>query len=184
MDKLKKTRILGAIGLVSLFLGVMLPYYEFSLLSYSYKIRLWGYFEGKIVMILLIANLLFIFKDLILKYVPQMFNSDIGQKIKNANEKFAIVPTILIVIFVVVLFLRLDVGSTLEHGLGFYFLWLGIICLLLHTFIIKKNTNVLQVKKEEYRNVTIMDNNIKYCPYCKKECSAIISNCPNCGHQF
>lgn len=76
-----------------MFLGTILSYYQYSFLGYSIKICLYKYLEGKIVIALTVANLLFIFKDLVEKYTPQMFNSNIGGKIKNANSKLAIVPT-------------------------------------------------------------------------------------------
>lgn len=204
MEKLRNTRILGAIGIIALFLGVILPYYQINLFGYSYKITLWGYLEGKIVMILAVANFLFIFKDLIEKYVPQMFNSNLGRKIQNANPKFSIIPTILIVAFVVILFFRLDIDTTLNHGLGFYTLWFGVICLILHTFIYKKS-NVVKDQQYNYNsnstnsNVTILNCNepannmvtnqpanvnVKCCPYCGNQCDQNVNQCFMCGKQI
>lgn len=136
---LKSKRILAGIGIVALILGIILPYYQVTIFNHTYKIALWRYIEGKIAMMLTMANLLFIFKDVIEKYAPQMFESSLGKKIKTTNSKFAIVPTILIIAFVVILFLRLDVGSSLTHGPGFFLLWCGIICLISHTLLYKKN---------------------------------------------
>jgi len=91
-------------------------------------------------MALTIANLLFIFKDVVKKYAPQLYASNIGQKIENANPKFSIVPTILVVAFTIYLTVRLDVDTTyIKHSTGFYALWLGIICLGAHSFLYKKS---------------------------------------------
>lgn len=207
LEQLKNKRYLAATGLILLVLGTILPYYQYSFLGYSIKIYLYKYLEGKIVMALIVANLLFIFKDLIENYVPQMFNSNMGNKIKNANAKFAIVPTILIVAFVIILFFRVDLGTSLKHGLGFFALWLGVICLVLHSFIYKKSNEMTNYNKQvDYTqtpansNVTIIDNqqpinnqqtmnnninsNVKYCPGCGKQCDATANNCPMCGRIF
>lgn len=201
LEQLKNKRYLGALGLILLFLGTILPYYQYSFLGYSIKICLYKYLEGKIVMALIVADLLFIFKDLVEKYVPQMFNSNIGSKIKNANPRLSIVVTILIVVFVVILFLRLDFGTSLKHGLGFFTLWLGVVCLVLHSFIYKKSNKITnyseQVNYDQTpvnSNVTIIDNrqvtnnninsNVKYCPGCGKQCEATANNCPMCSRSF
>ena len=157
MEKLKNTRILAAVGIVCLFLSVTcLPYLNFSMFGYSTSIKLWGYWEGKVIMVLIVANLLFIFRDYVEKYVPKMFDTRIGEKIKNANSKYSIIPTIGIVIFVIWLYNELDVDTSyLKYGLGFYFLWLGVICLVGHTFLYKKElpkSNSSQVLQENTYN--------------------------------
>lgn len=43
MEKLKTTRILGAIGIAGLILGTMMPYVKYSIFGYKYSISLWGY---------------------------------------------------------------------------------------------------------------------------------------------
>lgn len=71
----------------------------------------------------------------------KMFDSGIGSKIQNANDKFVIVPTILVAGFAVWLYVKLDVDTTyLKHGLVFWSLWVGVICLVAHTFIYKKDS--------------------------------------------
>ena len=207
LEQLKNKRYLGAAGLILLFLGTILPYYQYSFLGYSIKICLHKYLEGKIVMALIVANLLFIFKDFVENYVPQMFNSNMGSKIKNANPKLSILPTILIAAFVIILFLRVDLGTSLKHGFGFFTLWLGVICLVLHSFIYKKSNEMTNYSKQaNYNqapvnsNVTIIDNqqsinnqqimsnninsNVKYCPGCGNQCDVTANNCPMCGRSF
>ncbi len=194
LEQLKKKRILGAVGLVLLFLGTILPYFQYSFFGYSVKISLYNYLEGKIVIVLIVANLLFIFRDFVEKYIPQMFHSTIGQKIKNADSKMAMVPTILIVVFVIILFLRVDLGNSLNHGLGFFALWLGVICLVAHSFIYKNQNEVLNYDTpiSPNSNVPIIDqqqnmnnnSNIKYCPSCGSQCDGLVNNCPMCGKSF
>ena len=86
MSVLKNKRILAIIGIVLIFLGTILPYYILTILGYSTSVSLWGYWEGKIITALIVLNTLFIFKDLIQKYIPGLFNSNLGQKIINANR--------------------------------------------------------------------------------------------------
>lgn len=141
MEKLKTTRILGVIGIAGLILGVILPYIKYEFLEYKYSLTLWGYWEGKIILILAIANLLFIFKDMVEKYVPSLFKTDIGKKVQNINNpKYSLVPTILSAIFAIYLTLKLDIAFK-YYNLGFYALWIGVICLVAYAIIHKKDSN-------------------------------------------
>ena len=139
LEKCKKTRILAAIGIAGLVLGTMLSYVSYSLWGYTYDIALWDYLEGKIILIIAIANLLFIFKDFVEKYVPSLFNTGIGKKIKDINNpKASLVPTILAAAFALYLTLKLDVDFS-NYSLGFYSLWIGVICLVAYAILHKNN---------------------------------------------
>ena len=66
MEKLKNTRILAAVGIACSILGVIMPYIKIEIedfFSISKSLSLWGYLEGKIMMVLTLANFIFIFKD-------------------------------------------------------------------------------------------------------------------------
>ncbi len=144
MDKLKNTRILGGIGIIGMFLGTILPYFNISFLGYKKTISLLGYWEGKVIILLTFANILFIFKDFIKKYIPQMFNSGIGKMIDNANAKLVIVPTVLSALFAIYMIININVDSTyIKYGLGFYILWIGIVASLAHSFIYKGNNKMM-----------------------------------------
>lgn len=138
IEKVKNTRILATIGIAGLILGTIFPYVSYSFFGSSVNISMWNYWEGKIVLILAIANLLFIFKDFVGKYIPSLFNTNIGKKIADIdNPKVSLVPTILAVVFVVYLQIRLDIGFG-NYGIGFYLLWIGIIALLAYAFLHRK----------------------------------------------
>lgn len=135
LAKLKNTRLLAGIGIAGLILGTIFSYVDYSFISIS----LWDYLEGKIILIIAIANLLFIFKDIVEKYVPSFFNTNIGKKVAEINNpKASLVPTILAAAFALYLTLKLDV-SFKYYSLGFYSLWLGVICLVVYAIIHKKN---------------------------------------------
>ena len=152
MSVLKNKRILAIIGIVLIFLGTILPYYILTILGYSTSVSLWGYWEGKIITALIVLNTLFIFKDLIQKYIPGLFNSNLGQKIINANPKLSIIPIILIVAFVIYLNLSFNFSNdVLKHGVGFYLLWIGIVFLIVHVFVYK-NPNAVQVNTNQQQN--------------------------------
>jgi len=148
MEAIRNKRILALIGIISLVLGTLLPYYTFSFWGYTESISLWGYWEGKVVLSLIVANALFIFKDWLEQYVPQVFNSGIGRKIANVdNPKLSLIPTILIIAFVIYLYNTLEVDSEfIKNGIGFYLLWIGVIALVGHAIFykgnIEKNNNV------------------------------------------
>ena len=138
IEKMKNTRILATIGIAGLILGTIFPYVSYSFFGSSVNISMWNYWEGKIVLILAIANLLFIFKDFVGKYIPSLFNTNIGKKIADIdNPKVSLVPTILAVVVVVYLQIRLDIGFG-NYGIGFYLLWIGIIALLAYAFLHRK----------------------------------------------
>ena len=139
MEKLKTTRILAAIGIAGLILGTIMPYVKYNIFGYKYSISLWGYWEGKIVMILAIANLLFIFKDIVEKYIPSLFNTGIGKKIQNLdNPKYSLIPTIVSAIFALYLTIDLGIDSFKYYNIGFYSLWIGSICLIAYAIFHKK----------------------------------------------
>lgn len=139
IEKLKTTRILGAIGIIGLILGTIMPYVKYNFFGYKYSISLWGYWEGKVVMVLAIANLLFIFKDIVEKYVPALFNTGVGSKIKDLNSaKYSLVFTILAGLFALYLTIRLDIDFK-YYNIGFYSLWVGAICLVLYSVLYKKS---------------------------------------------
>lgn len=141
IEKCRTTRILGAIGVIGLVLGTIMPYVSYNIFGYQYTISLWGYWEGKIIMILTIANLLFIFKDVVEKYAPFLFNSELGRKIKECeNPKFSLIPTVLCAIFAIYITLVMDVSSFKYYSIGFYAMWIGTISLVAYAFLHKKNT--------------------------------------------
>lgn len=145
LSKLKNTRLLAGIGIAGLILGTMFPYVSYSILGYSYDISLCDYWEGKVILVIAIANLLFIFKDFVEKYIPSLFNTNIGQKIKDINSpKASLAPTVAAAAFALYLTLKLKVEFS-AYSLGFYLLWIGVICLVAYAMIYKNN-NDFQMK--------------------------------------
>lgn len=198
MEILKNKRVLALIGLICLFLGVIMPYFQVSIFGYTYEIKLWGYWEGKVMLILIIANVMFIFKDYIEKYVPQLFNTGLGSKIQNASPKLAIIPTIGVAAFAIWLYISLDIDTTyLEHGLGFWCLWIGVICLVGHTIFYKKDSSINssainysqvtpapQSQANYFQPSSNVEQNVKFCPSCGNKCNANADRCFMCGRQF
>ena len=145
IEKMKNTRILATVGIAGLILGTIFPYVSYSFFGSSLSMSLWDYWQGKVVLVLAIANLLFIFRDVVEKYVPSLFNTDIGKKIADMdNSKGSLVPTILSIIFVLYLQIRLDVDFD-NYSLGFYLLWIGVIALVAYAFL-HKNHDEFQMK--------------------------------------
>ena len=141
LDKLKNTRLLAGIGIAGMILGTMFPYVSYNIFGYVYDIALWDYLEGKIILLIAIANLLFIFKDFVEKYIPSLFNTNIGKKIKDINNpKASLVPTALGAVFAIYLTLKLDVEFS-AYSLGFYSMWIGVICLVAYAIMHKNNDN-------------------------------------------
>lgn len=146
LEKCKNTRILAVIGLVGMFLGTILSYVSYSIWGYKYDIALWDYLEGKIILVLVIANLIFIFKDYVEKYVPKLVERGFWQKIANIkNPKASLVPTILSAAFAVYLTIKLDVEFS-HYSLGFYSLWIGVIALVAYAILHKNNDNSFKIK--------------------------------------
>ena len=153
MEMVKTKRILAIIGIVGLFLGTIMPYYKFSFLGISKTIALWGYLEGKIMFILILALALFIFKDYIEKYVPQLFNNGVGKFVKKFdNPKFSLVPTAIVIILAIYVSTLVETSDYIKFGLGFYMLWLGAICMVGHAIFYKGENN----SKEEVQTTNTM----------------------------
>jgi len=101
---------------------------------------LWGYWEGKVILTLTLANALFIFSDEIKKFAPQLFNSNMGKIIDKVNNpKFALIPTIIVTVFLIYLFVEIGDTSYLKYGIGFFTVWLGVIALIGHSIFYKKS---------------------------------------------
>ena len=188
MEVIKNKRILALVGIAGLILGCFLPYYTVSFFGYTQSISLWGYWEGKIVLVLTLANALFIFQDFIEKYVPQLFNNWVGNLVQKAkNPKFALIPTILVAVFAISLIIRLDVDSEyIKYGLGFWILWVGIIALIGHAILYKKqNVQAVQSQPVNFQQVQPqIDPTKKYCPHCRNQVDANAETCFMCGNKF
>lgn len=140
MEKIKKTKILALIGIIGLILGTLLPYLKVEVFGYSKSLSLWGYWEGKIIIILAVLNTMFIFKEYVKQYAPQMFNSPFGKWVENANDKMSLIPTLLSAAFAVYLYIELEeVRSFAKYGIGFYVVWASIVCLVAFSFLYKGN---------------------------------------------
>lgn len=140
IEKCKTTRILGAIGVAGLILGIIMPYVKYNIFGYKYSITLWGYWEGKVIMVLALANLLFIFKDLVEKYIPFLFDNGIGRKIRDCeNPKLSLIPTVLAAIFAIYVTSILGIESFKYYNIGFYVMWIGTISLVGYAFLHKKD---------------------------------------------
>ena len=135
IEKMKTTKILAGIGIAGLILGTILPYVSYSIFGYKYTISLWNYWEGKVILLLAIANLVFIFKDFVEKWIPSLSNSWLGQKANN--PKYSLVPTILSAIFAIYVTSILGIDSFKFYSIGFYLMWIGTICLVAYAFLHK-----------------------------------------------
>lgn len=168
MEKLKTTKILGGIGIACLILGIMTPYVKYNIFGYKYSIALWGYWEGKIIMLLALANALFIFKDFIAKYIPAMFNGALGQAIKKCNNpKFSLIPTAICALFAIYITSTLGIKTFKYYNIGFYLIWIGTICLAAYSFLHKgelksdKSQNGTPVNNMQNSTANNMPNNIQ-----------------------
>ena len=142
IEKCKTTRILGGIGIIGLILGIIMPYVKYNIFGYKYSISLWRFWEGKIMMFLAIVNLLFLFKDIVEKYVPVLFNSAFGQKIRDCkNPKLSLIPTVLTAIFAIYVTSILGIESFKYYNIGFYAMWIGTLSLVAYAFLHKKDDN-------------------------------------------
>lgn len=192
MEVLKNKRILAIIGIIGLILGTMMPYYTISIFGYSTSISLWGYWEGKVIFVLTLACGLIIFKDIIEKYIPQLFNNAIGRIVEKVNNpKFALIPTILVAAYAVYLIVSLDVSSDyIKYGIGFYILWIGIIALFGHAIFYKKQNTKTEPQVTNYSQQVgtttyqQTNQNTKYCPNCGNQIDANVENCFMCGTKF
>lgn len=151
MEKIVSKKILAIIGVACLVIGIFLPYFKIEFWIFSESISLWRYWEGKIILILAVLNLLFIFKDWIIQKVPQMFNNNLGKIIEKANNlKLSLIPTILVAAFLIYMFFKVDVDFNLiKYGAGFWILWIGVIFLIAHAIFYKVKTPQMDPNKQE-----------------------------------
>lgn len=155
LEKLKTKRILGLVGVIGLILGLFLNYASLEVYYYSYDFILIEYWEGKVIFILTLLNLLYIFKDYVKKYVPKIYENSIGKKVdKIDNPKLLLIPTGIIVALVIYVARVFDLDSSyISFGLGCYLLWIGVVALVAHSFLYKYNND---------NAVNLMENNIQF----------------------
>lgn len=147
MEKVKKTKILALIGAIGLALSIFLPYVKVSIWGLSESVSLLDYWEGKVILLLVILDALFLFKDSVKKYVPQLSNTPVGKWLENANLKFSLIPTGLSAALAFIRYSNLsdEMGSYLKFSFGFFVLWASIACLVAFVFLYQGNgDNVAQ----------------------------------------
>ena len=168
LEELKNKRILALVGIIFMFLGNILPYLIISVSFFGYSssssFSLWYFVEGKILLFLTIAHLAFLFKDFIGKYIPEKFQNNMVKKIMNLNNpKLSTIPTAITILLMVILHFRIvqQGAGFIKYGVGFYFLLIGVICLIAHSFVYKGkalNTNVQNNAQPNMNNANTQPN--------------------------
>lgn len=155
VEKVKHTRLLGAIGLISILLGTVLPYIKYNAFVAIISKSLFSYWEGKIVILLLIINLILFFKDYIEKYIPSLLNINAWRKISELNYQYVMVPAIIAILLVIYRTIKIDISFG-HYNIGFYTLWFGVICIVIY-LIINKGKPEIQEKNTKGNNETYSD---------------------------
>jgi len=164
MEIVKNKRILALIGIISLLLGTIFPYMTFEIkeLKYYESISLISYIEGILILIITFATTLIIFKDFVEKYASRLYERGLGKLLKKVeNPKFAIIPTVLVAgIAIYLTSVSMDIGSSfddysdyIKNGIGFYLLWLGVLCLIAHAFLYKGSTKKTEEPVKNYHQI-------------------------------
>ena len=136
MDKLKNTKILGAVGLGLMFVATFLPYAVTKYIAIS--VSLFGYWEGKITLLVCFVNLLFVFKNYVKQYVPQLFENGIAKSIENAKPIYSLIPTGISALLNIRLISQVMSYSYITFGIGFYLMILGILCMVGYAILYKE----------------------------------------------
>lgn len=141
IEKCKNTRILQAIGGICIILGTIMPYVKYSFWGITYTVSLIKIWKGKILLVLAILELIYVFKDFMEIWIPALFNTNIGQKLKQYNNsKISLIFTVIATTFVIYLTMSIKADLFKYYNIGFYLMWLGIICLVTFEFL-HKNSN-------------------------------------------
>ncbi len=212
INLLKTKRILAVVGLVAFFLGLLFPYYNGTIFGAEFKgSALIKDPKGKLILILIIVNIIVIFKDYIKKYVPKLFNNNFVLKLeKIGQKKLTLISSAVLIIYVI--YINIDLWSGIDNlskDLGYYLLCIGIIALAGHNILYK---NQIETKNNEVDNSSITNvnnivennnndnnnnNNInneikeeesiqetKICPNCGAQLEQNITLCEKCGYHF
>lgn len=144
MDKIKNTRILALVGLVGMLIGIFGTYVDMYVIGYSI-IDSW---VGKVMLVVLILDMLVIFRDVVERHVPGIFNNEYFKKI--ADKKIMKTPAMMSGIIVALsayAFLSLDISMKYLE-IGFYGLLVGCISLIGY-HITHKDTNNIDIKTND-----------------------------------
>ncbi len=130
MEKLKTTKILGAVGAILLIIGNFFPFMTIKFFGKRSINFIDG--DGIFTLILGIVALLLIFIDLIIAKIPE---GKANFLYKLRNPKWLLVPGVLSAIIILV-----DSGDVFElgsPGFGFWLLVIGVVAVIAHAFIYK-----------------------------------------------
>ena len=138
MEKLKTTRILGLVGAILLIVGNFFSLASVSVLGLS---RSFTYFEGegKIVVVLGILDLCFIYLDKIKNALGEKTPSFID-KFLPWSQKAVLVPAIIVALMLIRFStdsnIR-DFNTYIRYGMGYFILWIGVIATAVYPFLYK-----------------------------------------------
>jgi len=140
IEKLKNSRMLAVIGLAAITLALFLPYITITVYD-SISLSLIEYTEGKIVMIFIIFHAVVIFQDYIKKYVPRFHTSGFNRIQDMDDSNLMLIAASLTVAYAIFLYFQIDVDTAfVNYGIGFWMLWIGILCLMIHAVLHKMHS--------------------------------------------
>ena len=135
MKILKTNKLLGLLGLIILFVGVIGPFFVVSLFGFSTSTALVNHWEGIVIIILIVASLLFMYKEKVVELVPSLKNNPFVKKVMTQKYKVLLVFAIIIAALVIIELISDSNSLSLVHfGWGFYLYWIGVLLFGVHTF--------------------------------------------------
>ena len=148
MKILKNNKVVGMVGMLLMFIGTIAPFYVVKILSLSTSASLIKNWKGIVIILLIVAGLLFMFRDKVVELVPSLKDNPFTKKVQSLKYKFLCV-LVGIIIGLVILILIADSESLkyVSFGWGFYVLIIGIILTALHAYFYEDVAPAAPVKK-------------------------------------
>lgn len=149
MDKIKEkisnTKILAVIGVACMILGTFFAYFSI----WGISISLLRYWEGYIILVAAVANLLIIFKTSVNKYMPAIFKGKFGNFLLDIkNPKASLIPTAIVLILVIYMHFSIK-SKYINYSFGFFLEVIGLISLGVFPFMYKEEISISENTNEE-----------------------------------
>lgn len=140
LNKMKTTRILGIIGLILTYIGLMIPFAGIEVWGYeSTSAYMEVYDNGKGVMLLWLLTVIIMYSDIIAANWPR------GEKIMSLlkNQKAVLVPCVisLIILIATTVCLFSDYDDDVSLYPGYFISWLGLISTVAYALLYKGNNS-------------------------------------------
>ena len=136
MKILKNNKVIGMAGMILIFIGTIAPFYVVKLYGLSTSASLIKNWKGIVIILLVVAGLLFMFRDKVIELIPSLKGKPFTKKVQSLKYKFlCVLVGIIVGLVIIILIADSESLKYVSFGWGFYVLIIGIILTAIHGYL-------------------------------------------------